>query len=82
MMSKMLESHLQKIANIMLERTPSQAMELLGTKLITTGKTPDKGDPEEEPAVNQMETDQGIQYQERPEVDVRTVRDERILLGK
>ena len=50
MVSEMLEGHLQKIANIMLERTPSQATELLGTELITTGETPDKGDAEEEPA--------------------------------
>ena len=48
MVSEMLEGHLQKIANITLERTPSQAMELLETELITTKKTPDKGDREKE----------------------------------
>ena len=52
MVSEMLEGYLQKIANIMLERTPSQATELLGTKLITTDETPDKGDAEEEPTAN------------------------------
>ena len=59
MVSEMLESHLQKIANITLERTSSQATELLGTKLKKTDETPDKGDAKEEPAVNQMETEQG-----------------------
>ena len=70
MVSEMLEGRLQKIAKITLERTPSQATELLGTELITTSKTPDKGDAEEEPAANQMETKQGKQYQEMLEVDV------------
>ena len=35
MVSKMLEEHLKKVANITLERRLSQATELLGTEVVT-----------------------------------------------
>ena len=73
--------HQQKLANITLERTLSQATELLGTELIKTGKALDKGKAEKEPAASQMETDQGKGYQEMPEVDIQTVQDKRIPPG-
>ena len=59
MVSDMLEGHLQKLANITLERTLSQATELLGTKLVKTGEALDKGKAEKEHAANQMGTNQG-----------------------
>ena len=42
MVSDMLEGHLQKISNITLKRTPSQATQLLGTKLVNTEEVLDK----------------------------------------
>ena len=59
MVSDMLEGHLQKLANITLEQTPSQAAELLGTELVKTDEALDKGKAEKEPTTNQMEIDQG-----------------------
>ena len=73
MVSKMLEGHLQKIANITLKQMPSQAMELLGTELVNTGETVGEGKAGQEPTSNQMESDQGKQCQEKPEVDVQMV---------
>ena len=81
MVSDMLEGHLQKIATITLERTPSQAKELLGTKLLSTERKADQEDTEKEPAANQMEDEQGKRYQEIPEVDVRMVYKDKIPLG-
>ena len=52
---------------------PSQAMELLGTELVNKGEPVGEGKSEKEPTTNQMESDQGKQYQEMPEVDVRIV---------
>ena len=76
MVSDMLEGHLQKIFNITLERTPTQAMELLGTELVNIEETLDIDKAKKEPAANQMEADQGKRYQEMPEVDVRMVHEE------
>ena len=73
MVSDMLEGHLQKISNITLKITPSQATELLGTELVSTEGKADQEDMEKEPAANQMEDDQGKQYQEMPEVDIGMV---------
>ena len=42
MVSDMLEGHLQKISNITLKQTPSQATQLLGTKLVNTEEVLDK----------------------------------------
>ena len=52
MVSGMLQEHIQKIANKLLERTPSQATELLGTKLVNPERKADQEDMEEEPAAN------------------------------
>ena len=70
MVSGMLQEHLQKIANITLERTPSQATELLGTKLVNPERNADQEDTGEEPAANQIEDDQRKRYLEMPEVHV------------
>ena len=72
MVSDMLEGHLQKISNITLERTPSQATELLGTELVSTEKVADQEDTEKEPATNQMEDDHGKRYQEIPGIGLIT----------
>ena len=59
MVAGMLQEHLQKIANITLKRTPGQATELLGTKLVNSEKKTDQDDTREEPTTNQIEDDQG-----------------------
>ena len=56
-------------------------MELLGTELVNTGEPVAEGKSGKEPTTNQMECDQGKQYQEMPKVDVRIVRDKKILPG-
>ena len=66
----MLQENLQKIANITLERTPSQATELLETEPVNSEKKTDQNNTREEPTVNQIEDDQRKRYQEMPEVDV------------
>ena len=78
MVAGMLQEHLQKIANITLERTPSQAMELLEAEPVNTEKKKDQDHTREEPTTNQIEDDQRKRYREMPEVDVRMVREERI----
>ena len=49
MVSQMLEGHLKKVANITLERVPSQATELLGVELVNTEDSAGKDDTEESP---------------------------------
>ena len=53
MVSKMLEGHLKSVANIALERVPSQATELLGTELVNTGQSAEESNAETESATNQ-----------------------------
>ena len=55
MVSKMLEEHLKKVANITLERRLSQATELLGTEVVTEKEAAGAASPDEEPSHNQME---------------------------
>ena len=74
----MLQEHLKKIANITLERTPSQAMELLETKLVDSEKKTDQDNTREEPIANQIEDNQRKRYHKMPEVDIRMVHEERI----
>ena len=81
MMSDMLDGHLPKIANITLKWTTSQATNLLGTELVKTDETLDKGEAEMEPVANQIETDQGKRYQEMPDVDIQMEQDKRIPPG-
>ena len=81
MVAGMLQEHLQKIANITLERTPSQATELLETEPVNTEKKMDQDHTKEEPTVNQIDDDQRKCYQEMPEVDIRMVHEERIPPG-
>ena len=54
----MLQEHLQKIANITLERTPSQATELLETEPLNTEKKKDQDHTKEEPTANPIEDEQ------------------------
>ena len=51
----MLQEHLQKIANITLERTPSQAMELMEAESGNAEKRIDQDHTREEPTLNQIE---------------------------
>ena len=52
MVAGMLQEHLQKIANITLERTPSQAMELLEAEPGNTEKKTGQDHIREEPTTN------------------------------
>ena len=59
MVTGMLREHLQKISNVSLKRTPSQATELLDTggPVASTGKQ--KGAPPEESTINHTEESRG-----------------------
>ena len=57
--SRMLEEHLKKVANITLERRPSQATELLGTEVVTGKEAAGMDSLDGEPSHNQMENEQG-----------------------
>ena len=73
MVSGMLQEHLQKIANVSLKRTPSQATELLDTEPQDLQTKEHQGSAEEEPTVNHTEEIEGRCYQAMPEVDMHTV---------
>ena len=81
MVAGMLQEHLQKIANITLERTPSQATELLEAEPQNSEKEKTQDHMKEELTVSQIEEIRGKRYQTMPEVEVRMVRDEEIPLG-
>ena len=81
MVSRMLEEHLKKVANITLERRPSQATELLGTEVVTWKEAAGKDSLDREPSHNQMENEPGKQYQEMPITPVMLVRDIKVLAG-
>ena len=66
MVSRMLEEHLKKVANITLERRPSQATELLGTEVVTEKEAAGANSLDEELSHNQMEQKPGKQYHEMP----------------
>ena len=57
MVAGMLQEHLQKTANITLERTPSQATELLEAESGNVEKKMDQDHVWEEPTTNQIEHD-------------------------
>ena len=59
MVAGMLHEHLQKISNVSLKRTPSQATELLDTggQIVPTEKQ--KGATTEEPTINHTEERKG-----------------------
>ena len=52
MVSRMLKEHLKKVANITLERVPSQAKELLGMAVVNMKETANKDNTEMEPTNN------------------------------
>ena len=81
MVSRVLEEHLKKVANITLERVPSQAKELLGMAVVNTKETANKDNTEMEPTNNQMENKQEKQYQEMLTIPVRLVRDVKVPPG-
>ena len=81
MVARMLQEHLQKIVNIMLRQTPSQATELLEAESQSL-ETKEAQEPvTEEPTINHTEEIRGKRYQAMPEVDIRTVQEEKIPPG-
>ena len=58
----MLQEHLEKIANITLERTPSQATELLEAEPVNSEKKTDQDNTREEQTTNQIEDNQRKRY--------------------
>ena len=81
MVAGMLHEHLQKISNVSLRQTPSQATELLDTGEQNLQIKEQQGAEKEEPTINHTEEIKGKRYQAMPEVDVRTVREEKIKPG-
>ena len=77
----MLHEHLQKIANVSLRRTPSQATELLDTEPQNLQAKEQQESAEEGLTINHTEEIKGKRYQAMPEVDVRTVREKKIKPG-
>ena len=73
MVAGMLQEHLQKMANVTLERTPSQATELLEVEPQNSEKEKTPALTEEEPTMSQIEEIRGKRYQAMPEMDVRIV---------
>ena len=73
MVAGMLQEHLQKIANVLLRQTPSQATELLDAEPQSLQTKEPQGSVEEEPTINHTEEIKGQSYQAMHEVDVRTV---------
>ena len=70
MVAGMLQEHLQKIANVTLQQTPSQAMELLEAESQSSETKETQEPAREEPTINQTEEIRGKRYQAMPEVDV------------
>ena len=73
MVAGMLQEHLQKIANVTLERTPSQATELLEVEPQNSEKEKMPALMKEAPTMSQIEEIRGRCYQAMPEMDVRVV---------
>ena len=81
MVTGMLQEHLQKIVNVSLKRTPSQATELLDTEPQNLQTKEQQEAAEEGPTVNHTEEVKGKRYQAMPKVDVLTIREKKINLG-
>ena len=71
MVSRILEEHLKKVANITLEQKPSQATKLLGTEVVTAKETVNKDNVEREPTNIQMVNEQKKQYEEMLTIPIR-----------
>ena len=69
----MLQEHLQKIGNVTLRQTPSQAMELLDTEPKNLQTKEQQEETEKGSTMNHTEEVKGKRYQLMPEVDVRTI---------
>ena len=59
MVTRMLQEHLQKIANLMLRQTPSQATEILEAKPQSSGTEEPMAPKKEEPTINHTEEIKG-----------------------
>ena len=59
MVSTMLKEHLRKVADVTLERRPSQATELLGTEVVTEKAAAGATSLGQEPSLNQVEPRSG-----------------------
>ena len=70
MVTGMLQEHLQKMANVSLKRTPSQATELLDTEPQNQPTKKQQEPAEEGQTINHTEEIKGKRYQAMPEVDV------------
>ena len=70
MVAGMLQEHLQKIVNVSLKQTPSQATELLDTEPQNLQTKEQQESTEEEPTINHTEEIKGKRYQAMPKVDV------------
>ena len=81
MVSRMLEEHLKKVANITLERRPSQATELFGMEVVTGREAAGEDSLDREPSHNQMENEPGKRYQDMPITPVMLVRDIKVPSG-
>ena len=81
MVSKMLKEHLIKVANITMERRPSQATELLGTEVVTEKEAAGATSSGKEPSLNQVEPKSGKKYHEMPMTPVMLVRDTKVPPG-
>ena len=69
MVAVMLQEHSQKIVNVSLKLTPSQAKELLDTEPQNLQTKEQQESTEEEPTINHTEKIKGKRYQAMPEVD-------------
>ena len=77
----MLQEHLQKLNKVSLKRTSSQATELLDSKPQKTAVEEVQRSAKEGQTMNHTEEIQGRRYQAMPDVDVRTVRVEKLEPG-
>ena len=77
----MLQEHLQKIGNIPLRQTPSQATELLDTEPQKLQTKEQQEETKKGSTMNHAEEVKGKCYQPMPEVYVRTIQEEKINPG-
>ena len=73
MVTGMLQEHLQKIGNVALRQTPSQATELLDTEPQNLQTKEQQEATGEGSTMNHTEEEKGKRYQAIPKVDVQTI---------
>ena len=81
MVSTILKEHLRKVANVTLERRPSQARELLGTKGVTEKAAAGATSSDQESSINQVEPRCGKRHHEIPMTPVTFVKDTKVPPG-